>query len=77
MATLHPGACGKCRRCDPVSVRVEPEQALRIVVLNRRPNICPSCFDAEAETAGVRYKFMDLDAMSALAGVSPAHHATA
>ena len=26
--------------------------------------LCPSCFDAEAEKAGVRYRFVDVDAMS-------------
>jgi hypothetical protein len=31
---------------------------------NRWRNIFPSCFDAEAEKAGVHYKFTDLEAMS-------------
>ena len=34
------------------------------MVLNRWRNVCPSCFDAEAERAGVRYEFVDVGAMS-------------
>jgi hypothetical protein len=34
------------------------------VVLNRWKKICPSCFDTEAEKAGVRYTFADLGGMS-------------
>ena len=48
----------------PVSCRVEPEEAWRTVVSNRWRNICPSCFDAEDEKAGARYKFVDVNAMS-------------
>ena len=47
-----------------MSFRVEPEQAFRTVVLNRWRHICPSCFDEEAEKAGVRYQFVDVDALS-------------
>ena len=32
------------------------------MVLNRWRNVCPSCFDAEAERAGVRYQFVDVGA---------------
>jgi hypothetical protein len=34
------------------------------VVLGRWRIICPSCFDAEAEKAGIRYSFAQLDGMS-------------
>jgi len=34
------------------------------VVLNRWRRLCPGCFDVEAEKAGVRYSFVDLDGMS-------------
>jgi hypothetical protein len=44
----------ECRRRNIVSFKVEPEEAWRTVVLNRWKSICPSCFDAEAERAGVR-----------------------
>jgi hypothetical protein len=64
MVTFHGDACDKCRRRNPVSFRVEPEQAWRAVVLNRWRNVCPSCFDAEAEQAGVRYEFANVDAVS-------------
>ena len=40
------------------------ERAWRLVVLNRWGNVCPSCFDAEAEKAGVRYSFVTVDAIS-------------
>jgi hypothetical protein len=43
---------------------VEPAEAWRTVVLNHWRKLCPSCFDAEAEKAGVRYRFVDVDAMS-------------
>jgi len=39
-------------------------EAWRTVVLNRWRKLCPSCFDTEAEKAGVRYKFVDVEAMS-------------
>jgi hypothetical protein len=63
MVTLHRDACDKCRRRNPVTFHVEPEEAFRTVVLNRH-NICPSCFDAEAEKAGVHSRFVDVEAMS-------------
>jgi hypothetical protein len=34
------------------------------VVLNRWRRLCPGCFDVEAEKAGVRYSFVDLDGVS-------------
>jgi hypothetical protein len=49
---------------NPISFHVEPEEAFRTVVLNRWRNICPSCFDEEAQKAGVRYRFIDLDGTS-------------
>ena len=54
--------CGKYRRRNVVTFNVEPEEAWRTVVLNRWRNVCPSCFDAEAERAGVRYQFVDVGA---------------
>ena len=45
-----------------------PDKAWRLVVLNRWRNICPSCFDTEAEKAGVRYKFTDVEAMRGRTG---------
>ena len=56
--------CDKCRRRNVVSFQVEPKDAWRTVVLNRWRTICPSCFDAEAERAGVRYRFVGVGAMS-------------
>ena len=47
-----------------MSFRVEPEEAWKTVVLNRWRRLCPGCFDIEAEKAGVRYSFVDLDGMS-------------
>jgi hypothetical protein len=43
---------------------VKPEEAWKMVVLNRWRNLCPGCFDVEVEKAGVRYTFKDLDGMS-------------
>jgi hypothetical protein len=56
--------CDKCRRRNIVSFKVEPEEAWRAVVLNRWKSICASCFDAEAERAGVRYHFAGVQATS-------------
>lgn len=64
MVTFHADASDKCRRRNPISFHVEPEEAFRTVVLNRWRNICPSCFDEEAQKAGVRYRFVDVEAMS-------------
>jgi len=64
MVAFHADACDKCRRRSPVSFLVEPEEAWRTVVLNRWRKLCPSCFDIEAEKAGVRYKFAEVEAMS-------------
>lgn len=35
-----------------------------MVVLNRWRSICPSCFDVEAEKAGVKYLFTDVELQS-------------
>ena len=43
MVTSHPDACDKCRRRNPTSFHVEPEEAFRTVVLNRWRKLCPSC----------------------------------
>jgi hypothetical protein len=48
--------CQKCQRRKVISYRIAPEEAFRTVVLNRWRIICASCFDIEAEKAGVRYK---------------------
>jgi hypothetical protein len=56
--------CDKCRRRNVVSFQVEPAEAWRTVVLNRWKSICPPCFDAEAERAGVRYHFAGVQATS-------------
>jgi hypothetical protein len=56
--------CDKCRRRNIVSFLIEPVEAWRTVVLNRWKSICPSCFDAEAERAGVCYQFMGVQATS-------------
>ena len=64
MVTFHSDACSRCGRRNPISFTVEPKEAYRTVVLGRWRLICPSCFDAEAEKAGVRYSFADLDGMS-------------
>jgi hypothetical protein len=64
MVTLRSDTCDKCKNANPVSYRVEPEAAWKTVVLNRWRRLCPGCFDVEAEKAGVRYSFTDLDAQS-------------
>ena len=53
MVSSFADACDKCQRRNPVSFHVEHEEAFRTVVLNRWRNICPSCFDEEAEKAHV------------------------
>jgi hypothetical protein len=69
MVTSQGEYCDHCRRRNVVSFTVEPEHAWPTVVLNRWRRICPSCFDAEAERAGVNYTFANLEAQSWL----PAH----
>jgi hypothetical protein len=57
--------CQKCSRRNIISFRVEPEEALAAVTLNRwRTNICPSCFDQETEKASIRYTLTQLDGVS-------------
>ena len=64
MVTFRTDTCDKCKNASPVSFRTEPEAAWKTVVLNRWRRLCPGCFDVEAEKAGVRYSFVDLDGMS-------------
>jgi hypothetical protein len=64
MVTSDTNACSRCARRNPISFHVEPEEAWKVVVLNRWRVLCPSCFDAEAEKAGVRYSFKDLEGQS-------------
>jgi hypothetical protein len=47
--------CQKCKRRKVVDCHVEPEDAWKMVVLNRWPvaKLCASCFDVEAEKAKV------------------------
>jgi hypothetical protein len=52
--------CDLCKRRNVIEYRVEPEEAWKVVVLNRWRNLCPSCFDIEAEKAGVRYTFTNV-----------------
>jgi hypothetical protein len=52
--------CSKCL----IDYRVEPERAWKTVVLNRWRVLCASCFDVEAEKAGIAYTFRDLEAQS-------------
>lgn len=47
-----------------IAYRVDPEDAWKTVVLNRWRVLCASCFDVEAEKAGVAYTFTDLEAES-------------
>jgi len=64
MVTFRADTCDKCKNASPVSFRLEPEEAWKLVVLNRWRRLCPGCFDVEAEKAGVRYSFKDLDGVS-------------
>jgi hypothetical protein len=56
--------CSKCKRGNPIAFHVEPEEAWKVVVLNRWRNLCPSCFDQLAEQTGVSYRFVDLEGQS-------------
>ena len=56
--------CGKCKRRNNVRFSVVPEEAWRTVVLDRWRVLCPTCFDLEAEAAGVAYTFEGLEGMS-------------
>jgi hypothetical protein len=64
MVTFRTETCDKCKNANPVSFTVEPEDAWKMVVLNRWRRLCPGCFDVEAEKAGVRYSFANLDGVS-------------
>ena len=52
--------CAKCKRRMNVTFSVPPE-VWRTVVLNRWRVLCPQCFDLEAEKAGVKYAFENLE----------------
>ena len=58
--------CSKCQRRKVIAYHVEPEEAWKMVVLNRWPigKLCASCFDVEAEKAKVRYSFVNVNAQS-------------
>jgi hypothetical protein len=56
--------CEKCGRRNLVTYQVEPKEAWRVVVRDQWKSICPSCFDAEAELARVRYQFLGTRALS-------------
>jgi hypothetical protein len=56
--------CDKCGRRNLVIFQVEPKEACRTVVRDRWKSICPSCFDAEAELARVRFQFIGTRAVS-------------
>jgi hypothetical protein len=64
MVTFHSHTCDRCKANNPISFEVEPPEAWRTVVLNRWRKLCPSCFDTEAEKAGVAYKFARLEGLS-------------
>jgi hypothetical protein len=64
MVTFRSDTCDKCKNASPIGYRVEPAEAWRTVVLNRWRRLCPGCFDVEADKAGVRYSFVDLDGVS-------------
>jgi hypothetical protein len=52
------------RRDNPIRFTVKPAEAWTTVVLNRWKQLCPSCFNQEAQKAGVRFSFANLQAMS-------------
>ena len=56
--------CSKCQRRKVIAYHAEPESAWKTVVLNRLRVLCASCFDVEAEKAGVAYTFTSLEAQS-------------
>jgi hypothetical protein len=56
--------CAKCGRRNIGTYQVEPQETWRLFLANRWKSICPSCFDAEAEHAGVRDQFMGTRARS-------------
>jgi len=64
MVTVHSDTCDKCKKRNPIAYRVEPEDAWKLVVLNRWKKLCPSCFDQLAEAARIKYSFADVEAMS-------------
>jgi hypothetical protein len=58
--------CSKCHRRKVIDYHVEPEEAWRLVVLNRWPvgRVCASCFDVEADRAKVRYALVNVTGTS-------------
>ena len=58
--------CSKCQRRKAVNYHVEPEEAWKLVVLNRWPagKLYASCFDVEAEKAKVRYSLVNVTGTS-------------
>jgi len=68
-------ACDKCKNANPISYRFESESAWKTVVLNKWRQLCPGFFDVEAEKAGVRYSFVDLEG-AVLVGKAGAERST-
>jgi len=64
VVTVHTNNCDKCKRANPIDYRIVPEEAWKIVVLNRWKKLCPLCFDQLAEMARVKYSFVDVEATS-------------
>lgn len=64
MVSLRGPTCARCKRRNVVTFSVDPPTAYATVVLNRWRNICPSCFDEEAERGGIAYRFTDVKAAS-------------
>jgi len=58
MVTFRADTCDKRKNASPISYRVKPEAAWKMVVLNRWRKLCPGCFDVEAEKARVPYRFV-------------------
>jgi hypothetical protein len=64
VVSFHSNVCDKCKRANPIDYRVEPEEAWKIVVLNRWRGLCPLCFDQLAGMARVKFSFTDVGATS-------------
>jgi len=63
MVAVHTNTCDRCKRANPIDYRVEPEEARKLVVLNRWKKLCPLRLTSSRRLR-VKYRFADVEATS-------------
>jgi hypothetical protein len=74
MVTFRADTCDKCKSANPISYRVEPEEAWKAVVLNRWRRLCPRCLtDVPIRCMMFRVKSNESGTPRGVAGVPDRH----